>query len=464
MGGWGGLRAVRRFFPLTLRGQGCQQGHREDDAQHGRLGKIRDFAFTEHGWQRHCLGNSGCSFILHTTTHSIVVDITSLKVRELRARPVLRDWIPKSCSALTVFISYSHEHRPIAEEIAQTLKNSGHKVFFDKDSLPPGTDYNERIRDAIGKSERCIFLASNSAFLPGKYTLTELEFIKRRFPSPVGTVFPVIVEPDFPPEKLPPYLKSVQSISIQGSVVAETAAAIDGPRRLNKLCLTCLCAPIIVMLIAGGILIWRLQPPPDISDVALTPISNAHFRPLSAPPENVLASNAATDWLESPVTLTMDSIALINHTAQALPANLESEDTEVNIGSISGHYRWAYIVEFTDVPCKDWLCIQRNVSVETIQPGNTTGSREIMFLQTSAQKVAWKDFIDQVLDSNGPLQGKVTFSAKLIMSGKRETAETKIAYDCNIDVAAARESFVKVGFKPARNPRPVFWNPICMPK
>ena len=112
---------------------------------------------------------------------------------------MLLDWFPRACSRLRVFICYASEHRPLAEEIAQTLRNNGHTVFFDRDSLPPGHDYNDRIRRTIKSVDRFVFLASRSALAHGKYTLTELDFVKSRWPAPQGVVFPVIADRQLDP-------------------------------------------------------------------------------------------------------------------------------------------------------------------------------------------------------------------------------------------------------------------------
>jgi TIR domain-containing protein len=76
---------------------------------------------------------------------------------------MFQDWMPGFCLRLSIFLSYSSEDRSLAEKIAQALKNSGHDVFFDRDSLPPAADYNERIRKAIRYSDRFLFLASRAS-------------------------------------------------------------------------------------------------------------------------------------------------------------------------------------------------------------------------------------------------------------------------------------------------------------
>ena len=42
---------------------------------------------------------------------------------------------------MIVFLSYASENRDIAEQVNLALTGAGHKVFFDRDSLPAGDDY-----------------------------------------------------------------------------------------------------------------------------------------------------------------------------------------------------------------------------------------------------------------------------------------------------------------------------------
>ncbi len=162
---------------------------------------------------------------------------------------MLSDWLPEFCSRLRIFLSYDSAHRPLAEKIAQTLKNDGHRVFFDKESLPPGRHFNEQIRKAIRYSDRFLFLASRNALQGGRYTLTELEFARTRWPAPVGRVFAVIVDPELKPDMLPVYLSSVQVLSIAGNTPAEIAAAIDRTSGIRTMYWAC--AAVSTLALAG---------------------------------------------------------------------------------------------------------------------------------------------------------------------------------------------------------------------
>jgi TIR domain len=77
---------------------------------------------------------------------------------------------------MRIFLSYASEQRPIAEQIAYTLRVRGHFAFFDKEQLPVADSFDEQISLAIDTSDVLIFLISPEAVTPGRYTLTELVF------------------------------------------------------------------------------------------------------------------------------------------------------------------------------------------------------------------------------------------------------------------------------------------------
>jgi hypothetical protein len=94
---------------------------------------------------------------------------------------------------LGVFISYASEYRPVAERIALSLRGRGYKVFLDKDDLPAGASYDDKIHQAILSSGAFIFLISPESIADGRYTLTELKFARERWPNPSRSVLPVVV-------------------------------------------------------------------------------------------------------------------------------------------------------------------------------------------------------------------------------------------------------------------------------
>jgi hypothetical protein len=127
---------------------------------------------------------------------------------------------------LRIFLSYSSEQAEVATQLYLSLKNSGHDVFFDRASLPPGEEYNRAIADAIRTSDRFIFLISPQSLREGAYTRSELRFAEAAWPAPAGRVLPVLAVPvDF--SEIPNYLKAVTVLRPQGNLVAEVTTNVN---------------------------------------------------------------------------------------------------------------------------------------------------------------------------------------------------------------------------------------------
>jgi TIR domain-containing protein len=369
-------------------------------------------------------------------------------------------WLPAACTRLRIFISYSSEDRALADEIAQTLKNEGHDVFFDKDSLPPGEEYNERIRAALRMADRCIFLVSKRSIEPGKYMLTEIDFAKAKWPVPAGRVLPVVVDSGITPRDLPVYLRSVNAITPKGSIAAEIAAAIDGSRKLNASCRLCLAAAVAGIVAVAALAAWLgLRAPSSAVEIALLPVERMHFRPRAAPPPNLLAPDAATDWIESPLTITAMSVTYNRRDRGSAVATLLREELELAIGASPARYLWAYIVDIKQERgcAEDWLCRKENVEVQTLAPSSNSRARETMFL--SERPLTWRAFIDQVLGSQVN-DITVTLRSQIDLTGAGDKRGMMLEAVCVIDVSGARAEFLKQ-FKPGENPRPTFWQPPC---
>jgi hypothetical protein len=123
------------------------------------------------------------------------------------------------------FLSYASEHRDLATRLALGLRNLGVETFLDRDTLPPGESFDDRISSAIGRSDVFIFLISPEAVARGAYTLTELGIAEKRWPRPSGSVLPVFIEP-VAVEELPPYLRAVTILDPSGEPVADTLHAV----------------------------------------------------------------------------------------------------------------------------------------------------------------------------------------------------------------------------------------------
>lgn len=128
---------------------------------------------------------------------------------------------------MRIFVSYASENRELADQVHLALTGRGHTVFFDRDSLPPGGDYHERIRAILEQSDVFVFLISPNSVSPGSYALTELKYARDKWPHPKGAVLPVIVQ-QVPWESIPSYLKAVTVLEPEGNVPAEVLLAVSG--------------------------------------------------------------------------------------------------------------------------------------------------------------------------------------------------------------------------------------------
>ena len=160
---------------------------------------------------------------------------------------------------MKIFISYSSKDRASVERIELALRTQKHDVFFDRASLPPGEEYDSRIREAIESSDLFVFVLSENALAAGSYTLSELEIAEKTWPLPGGKVLPVMLRPvDF--KQIPPYLESVTVLEPKGDLEADVAEAVHGialtqRRAILKLVL----AGLVAAAVIGGGALWYGQ-------------------------------------------------------------------------------------------------------------------------------------------------------------------------------------------------------------
>ena len=125
-----------------------------------------------------------------------------------------------------VFISYASSERTLAEQIFYSLTNNGHMVFYDRNNLPVGLEYNTAIHAAILNSDIFIFMISPDSVTEGHYTMSELKFAGEKWPAASGVLLPVMsVATDF--EKIPAYAQSVTILVPRGNLVAEVVAEVE---------------------------------------------------------------------------------------------------------------------------------------------------------------------------------------------------------------------------------------------
>jgi TIR domain len=134
---------------------------------------------------------------------------------------------------MRIFLSYATEDKAIAEPIAFSLRARDHEVFLDRDDLPAAGDYNKRIELALDQADFMVFLLSPTSIAKGRYTLTELEFARRKWRTADGRVLPVIVQPT-PLNDIPSFLKSVTILEPKGNTAAEVASAVDRVQPISR--------------------------------------------------------------------------------------------------------------------------------------------------------------------------------------------------------------------------------------
>lgn len=126
---------------------------------------------------------------------------------------------------MQIFLSYASEQKAIAEPIAFSLRKRGHQVFLDRDDLPAGQSFDDQIAAAIAASDFFIFLASPESVAKGRFTLTELQWARKKWPIADSNVLPVVVGA-IRMEDVPSYLKSVTLLEPAGNIAAEVSAAV----------------------------------------------------------------------------------------------------------------------------------------------------------------------------------------------------------------------------------------------
>ncbi|NEO15626.1 MULTISPECIES: TIR domain-containing protein [unclassified Moorena] len=109
-------------------------------------------------------------------------------------------------SYLDVFISYSRTDSDLARKLNEALQLQGKTTWFDQESIPPGSDFQEEIYRGIEQSDNFLFIIS-PASVNSPYCAGEVEYaqtLNKRFVTVLSTQVPATV--------LHPGLASIQWI------------------------------------------------------------------------------------------------------------------------------------------------------------------------------------------------------------------------------------------------------------
>jgi hypothetical protein len=161
---------------------------------------------------------------------------------------------------MKVFICYASEQRDLAQRIALALEGAGIDVFFDREDLSPGGEFNLAIRKAIHGSDLFVFLASREALKEGAYAMTEMGIAQRRWPNPAQRVLTVLADAT-PMSALPPYLSAVTVLEPTGNLLAETVDAVarwrERRRRRSLIRASALASVVVAVAVLA---IWLAKP------------------------------------------------------------------------------------------------------------------------------------------------------------------------------------------------------------
>ena len=130
---------------------------------------------------------------------------------------------------MRLFLSYASEDRSEAERIHLALIGAGHKVFFDKSSLPEGGDYVQRIRSALARADAMVFLISPDSIKKSTFALNEMQLAESRWKYPKHRLLPVLIRPT-PISDIPAYLKAVTILEPIGDVSAHLLQSLTNLR------------------------------------------------------------------------------------------------------------------------------------------------------------------------------------------------------------------------------------------
>lgn len=342
------------------------------------------------------------------------------------------------CKRQTIFLSYSSADAKIAEKIAQVLINEGHKVFFDKRTLEAGDKFDAKIRHSIEESDRFIFLIGKDCFQPGKYTLTELGFAESKWPSPVGVLLPVIVDPEASIEAAPNYISSVHIYRPKGSAPAEVAALIAKSAKVKPRCWVA--AGAMLFLIAGlaSSLIGIGRVAQGEVEVELEPWATVAFEPLKVPPQRPDLPDAPRDWLQSETTITISYVSYNVRSTLSRPATVLNEQIELHIGDRKYQYAWRSIVDTSSDACKIGRCAIGAVAQHNLGSG-VSKPRQTLY-QSRERPPSWRAFYDYFIAAE-KAEIRMTFRATVDVPSGERTKRIELVRTCHFNVLGERNEF-----------------------
>lgn len=94
------------------------------------------------------------------------------------------------------FIAHASADKDVALRVGRLLEQRGFHAFVDAkgDDLPPGDEYDQRIRSSVARCDLFLLLMSQATADRRKYVWTEIRYAMKRFKQPARRVLPYLVD------------------------------------------------------------------------------------------------------------------------------------------------------------------------------------------------------------------------------------------------------------------------------
>lgn len=107
---------------------------------------------------------------------------------------------------MRIFVSYSHQDKPMVDVIVDRLKLAGHEIWIDHLKLRPGDNISRKIEEGIGSSDAVLVVVSvnslSSKWVRQEFSSLALSEISKR----VSRVIPILIDNSSVPSYLSNYL------------------------------------------------------------------------------------------------------------------------------------------------------------------------------------------------------------------------------------------------------------------
>ena len=135
---------------------------------------------------------------------------------------------------MRIFLSYSRADLDTAENIAANLKQAGHHVFFDRESIEAAEDFHRIIWNEIKKADLFVFLISPNSTRTGSFALTELMLAEKKWQNQERRVLPVLIEKT-ELSSIPIYASISQILHPEGNLAAEVRVQVNTLNKKHRL-------------------------------------------------------------------------------------------------------------------------------------------------------------------------------------------------------------------------------------